>query len=210
MSGRTHMMQAFDISQIIQFRKRVVAMANLKIFTRMSNIPYVLAAMLIISAPVVAHAQVHNVETYRDDSGWKLLVDGEDYYVKGVVWGYSPRGQNYSYNLWGESDDYIRKVLDYEFGLMAAAGVNTIRSFAMIPPEWVTYIYREHGIMTVVNPLMGRYGASIGGNGAAGSFGILCGPSPCPHAASMAAIAKAVSVRAMRVGAFACMSSVSE
>jgi hypothetical protein len=81
MSGWKHMMQTFDISQIIQFRKRVVAMANLKIFTRMSNIPYVLAAMLMISAPVVTHAQVHNVETYRDDSGWKLLVDGEDYYV---------------------------------------------------------------------------------------------------------------------------------
>ena len=138
-------------------------MANLNIFTRMCNVPYVLAAMLIISAPVVAHAQVHDVEAVRDDSGWRLKVDGEDYFIKGVVWGYSPRGQNYSYNLWGESDDYIRKVLDYDFGLMRAAGVNTIRSFAMIPPEWVTYVYREHGIMTVVNPLMGRYGASIGG-----------------------------------------------
>ncbi len=46
---------------------------------------------------------------------------------------------------------------------MKAAGVNAVRSFAMIPPEWITYVYQEHGIMTVVNPLMGRYGATIGG-----------------------------------------------
>jgi beta-galactosidase len=54
-------------------------------------------------------------------------------------------------------------VLDYEFGLMKKAGINAIRSFTMIPPEWVTYIYREHGIMSVINPLMGRYGYLVGG-----------------------------------------------
>ena len=80
-------------------------MADLNIFTRTSKVGYVLAAMLIITAPVVANAQVHNVETIRDDSGWRLTVDGEDYFIKGVVWGYSPRGQNYSYNRWGESVD---------------------------------------------------------------------------------------------------------
>ena len=46
---------------------------------------------------------------------------------------------------------------------MKAAGVNAIRSFATIPPRWVTYVYREHGIMTAINPLMGRYGATIDG-----------------------------------------------
>ncbi|MFU8821920.1 MAG: hypothetical protein ACNA8G_10245 [Gammaproteobacteria bacterium] len=103
------------------------------------------------------------VTTYKDDSGWRLQVNGEDYYIKGVVWGYTPRGENYSYNLWGESDEFIRKVLDYDFGLMRKAGVNTIRSFAMIPPKWVAYIYQEHGIMTVINPLVGRYGSVISG-----------------------------------------------
>ena len=33
----------------------------------------------------------------------------------------------------------------------------------MIPPKWVEYIYREHGIMSVINPLMGRYGYNVGG-----------------------------------------------
>ena len=46
---------------------------------------------------------------------------------------------------------------------MAKMGVNTIRSFTMIPPQWVTYIYREHGIMSVINPLMGRYGYNVDG-----------------------------------------------
>jgi len=122
-----------------------------------------LVIALALAAPLQAQAQADRVTTFKDDKGWKLQVNGEDFYVKGVVWGYSPRGQNYTYNLWGESDDFIRKVLDYDFGLMKAAGVNAIRSFSEIPPEWVTYIYREHGIMTVINPLMGRYGYTIGG-----------------------------------------------
>jgi beta-galactosidase len=122
-----------------------------------------LIMVLALGAPLAAHAQADRVTTYKDEQGWKLQVNGKDFYVKGMVWGYSPRGQNYTYNLWGESDDFIRKVLDYDFGLMKAAGINAVRSFGMIPPEWVTYIYREHGIMTVINPLMGRYGYSVGG-----------------------------------------------
>jgi hypothetical protein len=103
------------------------------------------------------------VKTYKDENGWKLKVNGEDFYVKGVVWGYTPRNDNYNYNLWGKSDDFIRKVLDYEMGLLSAAGVNAIRSFNIMPPKWVTYVYREHGIMVVINPLMGRYGYMIDG-----------------------------------------------
>jgi len=94
-------------------------------------------------------------------SRWQ--VNGEDFFVKGIVWGYTPIGENYSYNLWGHSDEFVKNVLDYECTLMKNAGINTIRSFGMIPPRWVTYIYEEYGIMTVVNHLMGRYGYNIGG-----------------------------------------------
>lgn len=139
-------------------------MAKSSFSKSMAVIGSLLAAVLIFAVPDVTHAQANKVETYKDGNGWKLKVDGEDFYVKGVVWGYSPRGQNYSYGLFNESDDFIRKVLDYDFGLMKRMGVNTIRTFTMIPPEWVEYIYREHGIMTVINPLMGRYGYTIGGN----------------------------------------------
>ncbi|NGP54434.1 hypothetical protein [Thioalkalivibrio sp. XN8] len=120
----------------------------------------VLAATFALAGPAQASAVV---TTYKDDNGWQLRVNGEPFYVKGVVWSYTPRGENYTFNLWGESDEHIRNVLDYDFGLLREAGVNAIRSFAMIPPKWVTYIYQEHGIMTVINPLMGRYGATIGG-----------------------------------------------
>jgi hypothetical protein len=99
----------------------------------------------------------------RDDQGWKLRVNEKDFFVKGVVWGYTPKGENYSYNLWSYSDDFIRDVLDYECRLMKKAGVNTIRSFGIIPPRWVTYIYETHGIMTIVNHLMGRYGFTVDG-----------------------------------------------
>ena len=138
-------------------------MAKSRVFNRVAFIGSLLVAALVLAAPDVSYAQANVVETYKDEKGWKLKVDGEDFYVKGVVWGYSPRGQNYTYGLFNEPDDFIRKVLDYEFGLMKKMGVNTIRSFTTIPPEWVEYIYREHGIMTVVNPLMGRYGYSIDG-----------------------------------------------
>jgi len=103
------------------------------------------------------------VTTYHDNLGWKLRVNGQDFFVKGVVWGYTPKGENYAYNLWANTGEQIMKVLDYECTLMKKAGINTIRSFGLIPPKWITYIYEKHGIMTIVNHLMGRYGYNIGG-----------------------------------------------
>ncbi len=137
-------------------------MSDLIWFKRMQGICSVVAVLLFCLAPLQVRA-AEKVTTYKDENGWQLRVNGEPFYIKGVVWGYTPRNENYTYNLWGESDDFIRKVLDYDFGLMAAAGVNANRSFATIPPKWVTYIYREHGIRTVINPLMGRYGYTVGG-----------------------------------------------
>ena len=134
---------------------------NMKLIQKYTGI---FLTVLVICTPFNSHAQgAQKVTTYRDDNGWKLMVDGKDFYVKGVVWGYSPRGENYTYNLWGQSDAFIKKVLEHDFSLMKKAGVNAIRAFSTIPPKWVTYIYEEYGIMTAVNPLMGRYGATIDG-----------------------------------------------
>ncbi len=142
---------------------RVIAMAGLRLTKRFQIAFGLFALALALCLPQVSFAQSDVVTTYKDENGWKLQVNGEDFFVKGVVWGYSPRGENYTYNLWDKGDDHIRKVLDYDFGLMSAAGINAIRTFGMIPPRWVTYIYQEHGIMSVINPLMGRYGYNIGG-----------------------------------------------
>ena len=58
---------------------------------------------------------------------------------------YTPRGENYTYNLWDEPEETIKAVLDHDFGLMARAGVTANRSFTIIPPKWVTYIYETYG-----------------------------------------------------------------
>jgi beta-galactosidase len=114
-------------------------MSGLVFFRGMRNI----CGLLIACTALAGQAYASDVvTTFKDENGWKLQVNGSDFYIKGVVWGYSPRNENYSYDLWGQSDDFVRKVLDYEFGLMQAAGVNTIRSFNIMPPKWVTYVYR--------------------------------------------------------------------
>lgn len=138
-------------------------MAKSNLLNPLTGFVSLLAAALLLSLPLTGLAQVDDVRTHKDENGWKLLVNGEDYFIKGMVWSYSPRGQTYTYNLFGQSDDQIRKILDYDFSLLRDAGVNTIRSFTMIPPQWVEYIYREYGIMSVINPLMGRYGYTING-----------------------------------------------
>ena len=137
---------------------RMQAKAITKLFNR------IFLTVFILALPVNANALNPDiVKTYHDSNGWKLQVNGNDYYIKGVVWGYSPRGENYTYNLWGETDEHIRNVLDHDFTLMKKANINSIRAFSTIPPKWVSYIYKEYGIMTALNPLMGRYGATIGG-----------------------------------------------
>jgi hypothetical protein len=146
-----------------QMNNKAVAMGDSGLMERIVRLGSILLLAAALVSPADSQAQVNRVTTVKDEKGWRLKVDGENYYIKGVVWGYSPRGQNYTYNLWGETDDFIRKVLDYEMGLMKAAGINTIRTFSMVPPEWIAYIYREHGIMSVVNPLMGRYGYTVDG-----------------------------------------------
>jgi hypothetical protein len=123
----------------------------------------VLAALILLTAVLSAATATDIVTTAQDQAGWTLKVDGNDYYVKGVVWGYTPIGETYSYNLWANSDDYIRQVLDYECTLMKGMGVNTIRQFGAIPPQWITYIYEKYGIRTIINNLMGRYGCTVNG-----------------------------------------------
>jgi hypothetical protein len=139
-------------------------MSDLNILKCVKKVCSFLVIFLIVYAPLMSQAQAADVvTTYQDENGWKLQVNGDDFYIKGVVWSYVPRDENFNYNLWAESDGYIRRVLDQDFGLMKAAGVNAIRTFNMIPPKWISYIYEEHGIMTVINPDMGRYGYQVAG-----------------------------------------------
>lgn len=139
----------------------MVSLRNIFSFRKLSVVLAVAMCVFLSNAAFAKSPQ--KVTTYQDTKGWKLKVDGNDFYIKGMVWGYTPRGENYTFNLWSQPEAKIRKVLDYDFGLMKKANINAIRAFSTIPVKWVTYIYEKHGIMTAINPLMGRYGASIGG-----------------------------------------------
>ncbi len=82
------------------------------------------------------------VHVVSDDSGGsRLQVDGRDFMVFGMNWGYMPIGQNYTYSLWDQPDDFIKAALAREMPLLQDMGVNTIRQYVGIPPRWVQYIY---------------------------------------------------------------------
>lgn len=120
-------------------------------------------ALLGASAPAVLAAAPNHVTVLSEQAGFKLQVDGEDYFVRGVNWSYIPVGENYSYDFWGKSDAFIEEALNYEMGLLKRGGVNSIRVYANIPPRWVEWIYDNYGITCMVNPLMGRYGVNVDG-----------------------------------------------
>jgi hypothetical protein len=122
----------------------------------------VAVALALTVVPAVS-AQAPRIRVVSDQAGSRLQVDGRDFMVLGVNWDYFPIGTNYAYNFWGESDDFIRTALDREMTMLRGMGVNAIRVYAGIPPKWVKYIYEQHGIFTVLNHSMGRYGVTVGG-----------------------------------------------
>lgn len=123
-----------------------------------------LAAMLLGAAvPLTVHAADPALSVQVDEAGGMLLVDGAPYFIKGMNWGYMPIGQNYRYSLWVQSPEFIEQVLHREMSMLRELGVNSIRQYDDIPPEWVTWIYDNYGITTMINPLFGRYGLEVEG-----------------------------------------------
>jgi len=108
-------------------------------------------------------AQADKVSVSNDSDGMKLVVNGENFMVNGVNWGYVPIGTNYSYSLWRQSDDVIRAALDAEMSLLKNMGVNAIRQYTGIQPKWIKYIYEKYGIHTMLNHSFGRYGLTLNG-----------------------------------------------
>lgn len=122
-------------------------------------------APALAPAPAAPDAALRTTVTrvIHDERGFKLQVDGKDFAIHGINWGYTPIGENYRYSLWNQPEDFIKQVLAKEMGLLRDAGINAIRQFDDIPPVWVEYIYRNYGIYTMLNPLMGRYGHAVNG-----------------------------------------------
>ena len=88
-------------------------------------------------------ADLPEIEVVTDDSGSRLQVDGRDFMVFGMNWGYMPIGQNYTYDLWSKPDDIIEAALAKEMPLLQAMGVNAIRHYVGMPPRWVRVHLRE-------------------------------------------------------------------
>lgn len=103
------------------------------------------------------------VSVITSNDGQKLTVNNKDFFINGMNWDYFPVGTNYTYSLWNQSDAFIKSALDYEMGLLKNMGVNTIRQYVGIPSKWITYIYENYGIYTVLNHSFGRYGLTLKG-----------------------------------------------
>jgi hypothetical protein len=119
--------------------------------------------LLFILALMPLFGQANKVSVDKATNGMRLKVDGKDFMINGMNWDYFPIGQNFTYSLWTQSDDIIKAALDAEMGLLKNMGVNTIRTYVGIQPKWVTYIYENYGIYTMVNHSFGRYGLTLNG-----------------------------------------------
>jgi len=115
-----------------------------------------------ISNFLIAQKTVVKIDDNKE--GQKLIVDGKPLMINGMNWDYFPTGTNYSYSLWTQSDEFIKSALDSEMSLLKNMGVNAIRVYSGIPSKWITYIYKNYGIYTMLNHSFGRYGLTIEGN----------------------------------------------
>ncbi|MGD9140093.1 MAG: glycoside hydrolase family 2 TIM barrel-domain containing protein [bacterium] len=132
-------------------------------FPALALVAAVLALLPVPAATAAPVTPVRVVVDATDPGGLKLEVEGRDFMVFGMNWGYMPIGENHMYNLWDQPDEFIEEVLSREMPLLKNMGVNAIRQYAGIPPRWVRHIYERYGIYTVVNHLVARYGYTLDG-----------------------------------------------
>ncbi len=128
--------------------------------------PYHLKLILFLLTTFLSlslFAQTNKVSVSQDSDGMRLVVNGNDFMINGVNWGYVPIGTNYSYSLWTQPDDLIKAALDAEMSLLKNMGVNAIRQYTGIQPKWIKYIYEKYGIHTMLNHSFGRYGLTLDG-----------------------------------------------
>ncbi len=112
----------------------------------------------------IMFAQANKVEIVKNSDGMKLVVDGRDFMINGMNWDYVPIGTDVTNaNFYEQPDDIIKAGLDHEMGLLKNMNVNNIRQYVGVPKKWVTYIYEEYGIYTLLNHQFGRYGLTIDG-----------------------------------------------
>lgn len=122
-----------------------------------------LLLFVLICASLHTKAQTGQVAVEQQGDEFRLMVNGEPFMANGMNWDYFPIGTNFTYSLWSQSDAFIKKALDDEMSMLKNMGVNVIRVYTGIQPKWITYIYEQYGIYTMLNHSFGRYGLTIDG-----------------------------------------------
>ncbi|WP_435623976.1 glycoside hydrolase family 2 TIM barrel-domain containing protein [Flagellimonas sp.] len=117
--------------------------------------------VILICISITTSANGTEVQIQKSEDGFKLLVDGKDFIIKGMNWEYYPIGTNYTYSLWEQPESFIKAVLEKEMTLLKNMGVNALRIYLDMPKKWITYIYENYGIYTMLNHTFGRYGLTI-------------------------------------------------
>ncbi|MDG2357627.1 MAG: glycoside hydrolase family 2 TIM barrel-domain containing protein, partial [Polaribacter sp.] len=112
---------------------------------------------------IYTYSQKNKVVVLNNEQGIQLVVNDTNFIINGMNWDYFPIGTNYTYSLWEQPGDFIKSVLDTEMSLLKEMGVNSIRVYMGIQPKWITYIYENYGIYTMINHSFGRYGLLING-----------------------------------------------
>ncbi len=121
----------------------------------------ILVFFLIVSSNALS--QEGKVIVKKATNGFLIQVGSKPFFVNGMNWDYYPIGTNFKYSLWQQPDKTIKEALNYEMPLLRKMGVNTIRQYTGIPPEWIKYIFQNYGIYTVLNHPFGRYGLTLNG-----------------------------------------------
>ncbi|MFK8059812.1 MAG: glycoside hydrolase family 2 TIM barrel-domain containing protein [Polaribacter sp.] len=120
--------------------------------------------LVIILFTLNAYSQANKISVEKDSKGTWLQVDGKPFMVNGINWDYVPIGYNVlDAKFWEKSDAIIKAGLDEEMPLWQNMGVNAIRTYIGMPPKWITYIYENFGIYTMINHQFGAYGLTIDG-----------------------------------------------
>ena len=130
----------------------------------MNTIQRTLLTLWLLLFSSISFGQVDQVAISSNENGMKLMVNGDNFMINGMNWDYVPIGETIpNYSLWNQSDDVIKAALDAEMGLLKNMGVNAIRQYEGVQPKWISYIYENYGIYTMINHAFGRYGLTLSG-----------------------------------------------
>ncbi|TCK67512.1 glycosyl hydrolase family 2 [Winogradskyella wandonensis] len=120
-------------------------------------------SLLVLSISFSALSQSASVYVQKVNDGQKLIVNGKEFVINGINWDYVPIGNGIlDKGIWNSSDDIIKSALDSEMQIFKNMGVNAIRTYGL-EPRWITYIYENYGIYTMLNTQFGAYGLTING-----------------------------------------------